>query len=84
MSQARFLEFLTEHAARYPSFELVMRANVRELVERDGIVRGVRYRAPDGWHEFHAALTVGADGRFSQIRRLSGNTVRSALSHFRW
>jgi 2-polyprenyl-6-methoxyphenol hydroxylase-like FAD-dependent oxidoreductase len=35
-------------------------------------VRGVRYRAPDGWHELHAALTVGADGRFSQIRRLSG------------
>jgi 2-polyprenyl-6-methoxyphenol hydroxylase-like FAD-dependent oxidoreductase len=72
MPQARFLEFLTEHAARYPSFELVMRANVRELVEQDGIVRGVRYRAPDGWHELHAALTVGADGRFSQIRRLSG------------
>jgi len=49
-----------------------MRANVRELVEQDGIVRDVRYRAPDGWHELHAALTVGADGRFSQIRRLSG------------
>lgn len=72
MPQARFLEFLTEHAARYPSFELVMRANVRELVEQDGIVRGVRYRAPDGWHELHAALTVGADGRFSHVRRLSG------------
>ncbi len=49
-----------------------MRANVRELVEQDGIVRGVRYHTPDGWHEVRAALTVGADGRFSQIRRLCG------------
>jgi 2-polyprenyl-6-methoxyphenol hydroxylase-like FAD-dependent oxidoreductase len=72
MPQARFLEFLTGHAARYPSFEVLMRANVRELVEQDGIVRGVRYHTPDGWHEVRAALTVGADGRFSQIRRLSG------------
>ena len=72
MPQAQFLEFLTAQAARYPSFELAMRANVRELVEEDGIVRGVRYHAPDGVHEIRAALTVGADGRFSQTRRLSG------------
>jgi 2-polyprenyl-6-methoxyphenol hydroxylase-like FAD-dependent oxidoreductase len=72
LPQAQFLEFLTTQAARYPTFELVMRANVRELVEEDGIVRGVRYHAHDGWHEVRAALTVGADGRFSQARRLSG------------
>jgi 2-polyprenyl-6-methoxyphenol hydroxylase-like FAD-dependent oxidoreductase len=72
MPQAQFLEFLTGHATRYPSFQLRMRANARELVEQDGVVRGVRYHAPDGWHELRAALTVGADGRFSQIRRLCG------------
>lgn len=72
MPQAQFLDFLTAHATRYPSFELVMRANVRELVEQDSIVRGVRYHAPDGWHEVRAALTIGSDGRFSQTRRLSG------------
>jgi 2-polyprenyl-6-methoxyphenol hydroxylase-like FAD-dependent oxidoreductase len=74
MPQAQFLGFLTAQAARYPGFGLVMRANVRELIEQDGAVRGVRYRAPDGWHEIRAALTVGADGRFSQTRRLSGLT----------
>jgi len=74
MPQAQFLEFLTAQAARYPSFELVMRAHVRELIEQDGAVRGARYHAPDGWHEIHAALTVGADGQFSQTRRLSGLT----------
>jgi 2-polyprenyl-6-methoxyphenol hydroxylase-like FAD-dependent oxidoreductase len=72
MPQAQFLDFLTAQATRYPGFELVMRANVRELIEQDGVVRGVRYRAPDGVHEVRAALTVGTDGRFSQTRRLSG------------
>ena len=72
MPQAQFLSFLTAQAARNPAFELVMRANVRELVEQDEVVCGVRYHSPDGWHEIRAALTVGADGRFSQTRRLSG------------
>jgi 2-polyprenyl-6-methoxyphenol hydroxylase-like FAD-dependent oxidoreductase len=45
---------------------------VQRLVEEDGIVRGVRYRAEDGWHEVRAPLTVGADGRFSRVRHLAG------------
>jgi len=70
--QARFLEFITGEAARYPQFKLVMRAHVQQMVEEDGVVRGVRYLAPDGMHEILATLTVGADGRFSQLRRLAG------------
>ncbi len=35
-------------------------------------MRGVRYRARNGWHEVRAPLTVGADGRFSKVRRLAG------------
>ena len=71
--QARFLEFITKEAAKYPSFRLVMRANVRKLVEENGVVRGVQYLGPDdGWHELRAPLTVGADGRFSQLRQLAG------------
>src|SRR5207244_11894642 len=70
--QARFLEFLTAEAARFPCFELVMHANVRELVIEGGAVRGVRYHGADGWHEVRAPLTVGTDGRFSQVRRQSG------------
>ena len=57
---------------RSPSFALVLRADVRELVEADGRVRGVRYRNPDGWHEVRALLTVGADGRFSRVRQRAG------------
>ena len=72
MPQARFLEFLAAEAAKYPGFRLITGATVQELVEEDGIVRGVRYRARDGWHEVRALLTVGADGRFSKVRRLAG------------
>jgi 2-polyprenyl-6-methoxyphenol hydroxylase-like FAD-dependent oxidoreductase len=32
----------------------------------------VRYQSHEGWHEVRAGLTVGADGRFSKIRALSG------------
>jgi 2-polyprenyl-6-methoxyphenol hydroxylase-like FAD-dependent oxidoreductase len=71
--QSLFLEFITREAAKYSSFRLILRANVRKLVEEDGCVRGVRYLGPDdNWHELRAPLTVGADGRFSQIRQLAG------------
>jgi 2-polyprenyl-6-methoxyphenol hydroxylase-like FAD-dependent oxidoreductase len=71
MRQAEFLEFLATEARQYQAFTLVMGANVREIVESDGVVRGVRYQATDGWHEVQALLTVGADGRFSRLRHLS-------------
>jgi 2-polyprenyl-6-methoxyphenol hydroxylase-like FAD-dependent oxidoreductase len=38
----------------------------------DAIVRGVRYRSNDGWHEVRSPLVIGADGRFSRVRRLAG------------
>ncbi len=72
MPQTQFLEFITTEAARYPHFKLTLGAGVQELVEEQGVVRGVRYRARDGWHEVRALLVVGADGRFSRLRRLAG------------
>jgi 2-polyprenyl-6-methoxyphenol hydroxylase-like FAD-dependent oxidoreductase len=71
--QSRFLEFITSEAEKYPSFELIMHANVKQLIEEDGATRGVRYLAANGqWHEIRAVLTIGADGRFSQLRQLAG------------
>src|SRR3712207_3988995 len=40
--------------------------------DEDGHVRGVRYRAKDGWHDVMTQLVVGADGRFSRLRGLAG------------
>ncbi len=72
MPQEFFLDFLAAEARKYANFRLVMGANVERLVESDGVVRGVRYRGADGWHEVRALLTVGADGRFSRVRHLAG------------
>ncbi|PMB40031.1 monooxygenase [Fischerella thermalis CCMEE 5330] len=72
LPQARFLEFITTEAQKYPNFQLVMGANVQELIEEDGVVRGVRYRGHGGWHEVRAILMVGADGRHSRLRQLAG------------
>ncbi len=72
LPQVKFLEFITAEAQKYPNFQLVMGANVQELIEEDGVVRGVRYRGHGGWHEVRAILTVGADGRHSRLRQLGG------------
>ena len=70
--QVRFLEFITREASKYPQFRLLMHAQVQRLVAENGAVVGVRYLSPDGEHELRAPLTVGADGRFSTVRRLAG------------
>ena len=77
MPQTSFLEFITTEAERYPNFRLVMGARAQELVEEDGVVRGVRYERREqdrshSNHELRALLTVGADGRGSRVRRLAG------------
>jgi 2-polyprenyl-6-methoxyphenol hydroxylase-like FAD-dependent oxidoreductase len=70
--QVRFLGLVVGEARRCPTFRLVMGARVEALVQDgDGRVRGVRYRARDGWHEVRTQLVVGADGRFSRLRGLA-------------
>ena len=70
--QVHFLEFITTEVKNYPNSQLVMGARVEKLIEENGKICGVHYRGQDGWHEVRALLTVGADGRFSRLRRLAG------------
>ncbi|HEY7419715.1 MAG TPA: FAD-dependent oxidoreductase, partial [Ktedonobacteraceae bacterium] len=70
--QTIFLDFIVNEARRYPSFQCVMGAQVDELVKTGDRVCGVRYRSVDGYHEVRTVLTVGADGRFSRLRKLAG------------
>jgi 2-polyprenyl-6-methoxyphenol hydroxylase-like FAD-dependent oxidoreductase len=70
--QADFLAFMAAEAQKLPDFTLVMGANAKELIEDDGVCRGVRYQTHAGWHEVQAQVTVAADGRFSKIRSLAG------------
>jgi 2-polyprenyl-6-methoxyphenol hydroxylase-like FAD-dependent oxidoreductase len=75
MPQWDFLDFVTGEAKRYPNFRLEMNAEVTELLEEGGVIRGVRYETHDGAHEVRAALTVAADGRHSRVRERSGLEV---------
>lgn len=77
MPQWDFLDFLSTHAKKYPTFRLVMRAAVTDLIEGGGRVLGARATTPDGPLDVHAALTVGADGRHSTVRARSGLPVQT-------
>jgi len=70
-----FLDFITDEAARYPGFELLMNAEVVDLIQEDGVVRGLTYCDGTGEHEVRARLTVGADGRSSRTREAAGLRV---------
>src|SRR5215213_4972474 len=51
MPQWDFLDYVTREAKRYPNFRLEMKAEAKELILEDGIVRGVRYETPEGPRE---------------------------------
>jgi 2-polyprenyl-6-methoxyphenol hydroxylase-like FAD-dependent oxidoreductase len=75
MPQWDFLNFIAEHAGRYPSFHLRMQAEVTEIVETAGKVVGVKAKTPAGELGVLADLTVGADGRHSVVRVRAGFSV---------
>jgi 2-polyprenyl-6-methoxyphenol hydroxylase-like FAD-dependent oxidoreductase len=76
MPQWDFLNFLAEHARRFPTFHLRMQADVHDLIEEDGQIKGVRANTPNGTLEIQAALTVGCDGRHSTLRERAGFVAR--------
>jgi 2-polyprenyl-6-methoxyphenol hydroxylase-like FAD-dependent oxidoreductase len=64
-----FLNLITEAAAEYPNFRLIMNAEAYDLILAPGRAEGVRYRDTEGTeHELRALLTVAADGRNSVLR----------------
>ncbi|HZW34986.1 MAG TPA: FAD-dependent oxidoreductase [Isosphaeraceae bacterium] len=75
MPQWDFLDFIADHAKRFPSFHLRMHAEVTGLLEAGDRIAGVRATTPDGPLEVRAALTVGADGRHSTVRERAGLEV---------
>jgi 2-polyprenyl-6-methoxyphenol hydroxylase-like FAD-dependent oxidoreductase len=72
MPQWDFLNFLSSHAKRFPSFEIHMETEVVDLLIEDNRVRGVRAKTPRGEWDFHADLVIGADGRHSITQARAG------------
>jgi 2-polyprenyl-6-methoxyphenol hydroxylase-like FAD-dependent oxidoreductase len=75
MPQWDFLNFLVEHASKYPGFHLRMESEVTDLIEENGHIAGVRATTPQGQLEVHANLTIAADGRHSIVREKAGLPV---------
>src|SRR5437588_6261651 len=72
MPQWDFLNFLSSHARRFPTFQLHMQTEVVDLLIEDNRVAGVRAKAPGGELEVRADLVIGADGRHSIIQARAG------------
>ena len=75
MPQWDFLNFLAQEGARYPSFQLRMRAEVTDVIQEKDRIVGLRAQTPDGQVEIRADLSVGADGRHSVVRARAGLPV---------
>jgi 2-polyprenyl-6-methoxyphenol hydroxylase-like FAD-dependent oxidoreductase len=75
MPQWDFLNFLAAKGAAYPSFELLMQAEARQLVVEGQSVTGVTVSAPEGNLTVTADLVVAADGRTSVMRAAAGFTA---------
>ena len=72
MPQWDFLSFLAERGKSLPGFKLLMPAKATELIERDGVVEGLRAETLDGPIDIAADLVVAADGRHSDVRAAAG------------
>ena len=72
MPQWDFLNFLSTHAKKFPSFQLLMEHEVVDLTFDQQRVTGVRAKTPRGELEIRADLVIGADGRHSIIQACAG------------
>jgi 2-polyprenyl-6-methoxyphenol hydroxylase-like FAD-dependent oxidoreductase len=77
MPQWDFLNFMAEHAKRYPEFNLRMQAEVTGLILDGDRVAGVRAKTQFGPLEVRAELVIGADGRRSVVREQAGLQVEN-------
>ena len=77
MPQWDFLDFLADEARKYPTFRLLMNADVTDVLRTNGRVTGVSVKTPDGDVDVEATLTIGADGRRSVVRDRAGLIVET-------
>jgi 2-polyprenyl-6-methoxyphenol hydroxylase-like FAD-dependent oxidoreductase len=72
MPQWDFLNFLSTHAKKFPSFQVLMEHEVVDLIFDRQRVTGVRAKTPRGELEIRADLIIGADGRHSIVQERAG------------
>src|SRR5262249_50722351 len=80
--QPAVLAMLTEQSRKHPSFRLHMGTAVRDLIRAGERVVGVQADCPDGPREFRADLVIGADGRYSTVRKRGAFNELPSPQHF--
>src|SRR5687768_16699940 len=76
MPQPIFLQALVRKAASLSSFQCWMGARVSDLIQENDTVLGVRgHRHGQAPFEVRADVVIGADGRYSRLRRLGNFEV---------
>jgi 2-polyprenyl-6-methoxyphenol hydroxylase-like FAD-dependent oxidoreductase len=77
MPQWDFLNFMSDHAKRYPEFNLRMQAEATDVISEGDRIIGVRAKTQLGPVEIRAELLIGADGRHSVMRQKAGLEVET-------
>jgi 2-polyprenyl-6-methoxyphenol hydroxylase-like FAD-dependent oxidoreductase len=80
MPQWDFLNFMSDHAKRYPEFNLRMQAEATDVITEGDRIIGVRAKTQLGPVEIRAELVIGADGRNSIVRQKAGLEVETSGS----
>jgi 2-polyprenyl-6-methoxyphenol hydroxylase-like FAD-dependent oxidoreductase len=77
MPQWDLLNFLMRKAQMFPSFQMLMKTEAKDLIIEANVVKGVRALSPDGGIEIRADLVVACDGRDSHMRERAGFTPKT-------
>ncbi len=75
MPQWDFLKFLQTHAAKYPTFTLIMEAEVTDIIKENERVTGVTATTKNGPLQVFGDIIVATDGRSSTLRKKTGLKV---------
>jgi 2-polyprenyl-6-methoxyphenol hydroxylase-like FAD-dependent oxidoreductase len=79
--QRNLLNVLISESKPYPNYQLLMGTEVNELIfNQNGSVTGLKAKSHAGEVTIHSKIVVGADGRFSSVRRLA-NLPFSIIKH---
>jgi 2-polyprenyl-6-methoxyphenol hydroxylase-like FAD-dependent oxidoreductase len=76
MPQWDFLNFLSDRAKAFPSFQLRKQYECVNLMRVGQRVAGVEAQSPDGSVQIQADLVVACDGRHSTVRQAAGFPVQ--------
>jgi 2-polyprenyl-6-methoxyphenol hydroxylase-like FAD-dependent oxidoreductase len=80
--QPPMLEMLVAEAAKFPGFTLERGVTIRDLIQHDGRITGLRADTAHGPREFRADFVVGCDGRTSVLRKRLGLAVEHIAQGF--